>query len=607
MKIKLTLKLLCFCILHAAFCISASAQGTAFTYQGRLNDGANPASGIYDLRFTIYDSTNNPGVVIAGPLTHSAADVSNGLFTVALDFGANVFTGPDRWLEIAVRTNGATAFTRLTPRQPLTASPYAILAGSISGTIGTAQLADGSVTAAKLANGAVGSAQLGTNAVQSFNIAPGAIGPTQLAKPPQSGNIASSSLTLYFNQSVFTVPFNPVFAATPNVTLSLEIADSGIGWQSVLYVKSRSMTSFTGFAGLPTAPLTVDGTSPLIGRSSLAAVNGNPAISYFANPDLKYVRASDSNGTSWNPPVTADGAGTVGEWNSLAVVNGNPAIAYYDGLPNLNLKYVRSADVNGAAWGTPVTVDSAGDVGEYPSLSVVNGNPAISYYDNTGDNLKYVRAADIGGTNWSAPITVDSAGNAGFGNSLAVVNGNPAISYGSSPGGLKYARATDASGAAWGAPVTVDTTGGFGDTSLAIVSGNPAISYYDAQNGRLKYVRATDASGATWGTPVIVDSTGGLSGYTSLTVVNGNPAISYYDTANGDLKFARASDAAGTVWGGVVTVDRAGNVGPYTSLKIVNGQPAISYLDQTNDDLRFIRNTNTTIVPFTINWIALEP
>src|SRR5215510_9052663 len=31
------------------------AQGTAFTYQGRLNDGAGPASGIYDLRFAIYD------------------------------------------------------------------------------------------------------------------------------------------------------------------------------------------------------------------------------------------------------------------------------------------------------------------------------------------------------------------------------------------------------------------------------------------------------------------------------------------------------------------------------------------------------------------------
>ena len=31
----------------------AFAQGTAFTYQGRLNDGGNPANGIYDLRFTV--------------------------------------------------------------------------------------------------------------------------------------------------------------------------------------------------------------------------------------------------------------------------------------------------------------------------------------------------------------------------------------------------------------------------------------------------------------------------------------------------------------------------------------------------------------------------
>ena len=71
----------------------ADAQGSTFTYQGRLNDGGTPANGLYDLRFTIYDSTNNPGVVVAGPLTNSAAGVSNGLFTVALDFGAGVFTG----------------------------------------------------------------------------------------------------------------------------------------------------------------------------------------------------------------------------------------------------------------------------------------------------------------------------------------------------------------------------------------------------------------------------------------------------------------------------------------------------------------------------------
>src|SRR5882762_3750706 len=103
------------------------AQSTAFTYQGRLNDGASSASGSYDLRFTIYDAVTN-GAAVSGSLTNSAAGVTNGLFTVTLDFGAGVFTGADRWLEIGVRTNGSGAFVTLSPRQQITATPYAVRA-----------------------------------------------------------------------------------------------------------------------------------------------------------------------------------------------------------------------------------------------------------------------------------------------------------------------------------------------------------------------------------------------------------------------------------------------------------------------------------------------
>jgi len=112
---------LCFCILSTlnGQLSTAFAQGTAFTYQGRLNDGGIPVSGTYDLQFTIYDSTNNPGVVIAGPLTNSAVSVSNGLFAVTLDFGTGVFTGTPRWLEIGVRTGGTGSFTILAPRQQM--------------------------------------------------------------------------------------------------------------------------------------------------------------------------------------------------------------------------------------------------------------------------------------------------------------------------------------------------------------------------------------------------------------------------------------------------------------------------------------------------------
>jgi len=116
----------------------ACAQDTAFTYQGRLNDGAISAIGSYDLRFTIYDALNS-GNAISPTLTNSVP-VTNGLFTTTLDFGTNVFTGANRWLDIAVRTNGASGFISLSPRQQITSTPYAVWAsdaGSAASYIGS--------------------------------------------------------------------------------------------------------------------------------------------------------------------------------------------------------------------------------------------------------------------------------------------------------------------------------------------------------------------------------------------------------------------------------------------------------------------------------------
>ncbi|MDW8310103.1 MAG: tail fiber domain-containing protein [Verrucomicrobiales bacterium] len=159
----------------------AVAQGTAFTYQGRLDADGTPANGTYDLRFTIYD-TGVGGSVVAGPLTNAATAVSNGLFTVTLDFGSGVFTGADRWLEIGVRSDGSGAFTTLAPRQQILPTPYAIRAanagaaatattattalGVSPNAVGTAGLQDGSVTSAKIADGTIGPADLN---VAGFN------------------------------------------------------------------------------------------------------------------------------------------------------------------------------------------------------------------------------------------------------------------------------------------------------------------------------------------------------------------------------------------------------------------------------------------------------
>src|SRR5579872_7349925 len=136
-------------LLAVALCQSGLAQGTAFTYQGRLNDGAGPANGSYDLQFTVYNALSG-GNMAAGPLTNSATAVSNGLFTVTLDFG-NQFPGAARWLEIAVRTNGGGAFTTLNPRQPIPTVPYAVTAGNVTGPINGGAIIAGTITGAQLA------------------------------------------------------------------------------------------------------------------------------------------------------------------------------------------------------------------------------------------------------------------------------------------------------------------------------------------------------------------------------------------------------------------------------------------------------------------------
>src|SRR5258706_11977280 len=65
---------------------SAAAQGTAFTYQGRLNGPNGPANGSYDFTFAIYDlPTGNGGFAIPNKLP---TPLSNGLFPMTLDFGS---------------------------------------------------------------------------------------------------------------------------------------------------------------------------------------------------------------------------------------------------------------------------------------------------------------------------------------------------------------------------------------------------------------------------------------------------------------------------------------------------------------------------------------
>jgi hypothetical protein len=120
-------------------------QGTAFTYQGQLQEGGAAANGLYDFTFWLYNVSSG-GTAVAGPVTNAATSVNDGFFAAIVDFGAGVFDGTSYWLQIGVRTNGIGAFSTLSPRQELTPAPYAMFAEKVSaaglgGTIPSASLA----------------------------------------------------------------------------------------------------------------------------------------------------------------------------------------------------------------------------------------------------------------------------------------------------------------------------------------------------------------------------------------------------------------------------------------------------------------------------------
>ena len=107
----------------------ADPMGTAFTYQGQLKDNDKPVNDAVDFEFALYDAATGGGQV-GSTVTTNGVVVGDGLFTVTIDFGDDRFTGDARWLEIAVQCSGDPGFTALSPRQPLTPTPYALYAAS---------------------------------------------------------------------------------------------------------------------------------------------------------------------------------------------------------------------------------------------------------------------------------------------------------------------------------------------------------------------------------------------------------------------------------------------------------------------------------------------
>ena len=98
---------------------------------------------------------------------------------------------------------------------------------------------------------------------------------------------------------------------------------------------------------------------------------------------------------------TVDDVNWVGEYTSIVLdSDGNPRISYYDET-NHALKYASFGDED---WELE-TVDDINWVGEFTFLVLdSDGNPRISYYDQTNHDLKYAFLESTNGTTSSTTI-----------------------------------------------------------------------------------------------------------------------------------------------------------------------------------------------------------
>ena len=331
--------------------------------------------------------------------------------------------------------------------------------------------------------------------------------------------------------------------------------------------------------------------------------DGNPVMSYWdlSNNSLKVAKCNDPDCSGGDETITTvDSSARVGLYTSIAIsTDGNPVISYYDET-NKDLKVAKCNDP--ACSGNDETiavVDATNDVGSETSIAIGNdGYPVISYADSTNDVLKVAKCNDPACTGGGEILsTVASSGYVT--NAIAISNdGNPVIAFYVWPGSDLYVVKCNDVACSGNDEVSyaVDTIGDTGRSpSIAIgADGNPVISYWGTDMHGLQVAKCNDpaCNPAVNGAELvsIVDDAETNTGWGSSLAIgdDGNPVISYYAQPSQNLKVAKCNDPACA--GGnelITTIDAIGDVGGSASLALGNdGNPVIGYWDRTNGNLK---------------------
>jgi len=234
----------------------ASPLGSAFTYQGQLRMEDEPVSDDCALAFRLYDEGAGGNQV--GSAITATVPISDGLFTVSLDFGSGAFNGEGRWLGIQVQCPGDVDFADL-GRQALTAAPYALHAGD-------ADTLDGEHASA-LASA--------SHSHYALDAADGS--PTEALYVDNDGEVGIGT----------TTPAGPLHissASAPNALVVLENGDIGIGtdapYEAHVHVINPDTTSGS-WSSLKIGGLNIPSSTPYNAGLKMRTSAGGVATLYF--------------------------------------------------------------------------------------------------------------------------------------------------------------------------------------------------------------------------------------------------------------------------------------------------------------------------------------
>jgi len=620
-----------------------------FTYQGQLAFQQQLVDGGYDFRVSIYDAVIN-GNQLGSTLDLPEVEVSQGIFTINLDFGDAAFTGQEVFLEIEVRAHDSgAAYDLLTPRQKISNTPYAIHAQFVGlDAVSSAEILDGSVTNNDLADNSVIAAKIAPNAIGSSHIQSGAVGTAQIAIDAVTSNqIADNSIvgfdhivsgsisgSLLTNNSINSdhIQVGAVDSSeiASNAVRSAEIDDFSIDSIDIAADAITNSKIADGAVGLIQMDDNSVGSNEIINGSiqsfdmGVNSINANHIVSNAVGSDeiaANAVGASEiASNAVGSSEIASNAVGTAelaansvtavkiqsnavgsSEVNDLEVqlrISGQCDDGFY--LQGIN----QDGSVNCAAVASDYD-DVLRDitfVGQHNSIAMgTNGNPVIAnYYSGPSTSLWIIICGNALCSAGNTLRQIDNSASVGTYNSVTIdASGAPIISYyDSSTKDLKFARCGNATCSSGNSHITLDSVAQVGQyTSIALGSDDlPIISYYDESNRDLKVTHCGNVSCSSGNTITTVDSSAEVGKHNDLAIgADGLPIISYYDEWNGNLKLIRCGNVACTSGNSISTLASTGDTGLNTSIAIGDDDdPVIAYYDKTEEEIKTIKCGNPT-------------